>query len=102
MEGWTNMMYNYMDSNESNVLVVIYFCLVVLFGSFFVMNLILAAIMDSFDQNSQQDLDIDIKEELKLQGDGSPSSKEGDSPTKSKSDFTMKINQADPSDSARL
>jgi hypothetical protein len=53
MEGWTNMMYNYMDSNESNVLVVIYFCLVVLFGSFFVMNLILAAIMDSFDQNSQ-------------------------------------------------
>jgi voltage-dependent calcium channel L type alpha-1D len=49
LEGWTNMMYNFMDVNESNILVVIYFCLVVLFGSFFAMNLILAAIMDSFD-----------------------------------------------------
>jgi hypothetical protein len=37
-----------MDSNLS-VVAGIFFCLLVLFGSFFLLNLILAVIMDAFD-----------------------------------------------------
>lgn len=43
------MMYNYMDSNDSFISV-IFFCLLIIFGAFFTMNLVLAQIMDSFYQ----------------------------------------------------
>ena len=36
LEGWTGMMYNYMDSN-STVISVTFFCMLVVFGSFFAM-----------------------------------------------------------------
>ena len=41
-------MYNYSDTGNK-ALTVIYFLVVVLMGAFFVMNLILAIIVDSFD-----------------------------------------------------
>lgn len=47
LEGWVLMMYNYMDSN-SNMFSVIFFTLVVFFGAFLALNLVLAQIMDSF------------------------------------------------------
>lgn len=36
LEGWTSLMYNYMDSNDA-MISVIYFCFMVIFGSFFAM-----------------------------------------------------------------
>ena len=49
MEGWSGMMYNYMDSNNA-VISVVFFFLLIVFGAFFTMNLVLAQIMDSFYQ----------------------------------------------------
>jgi len=48
-------MYNYMDGNNSFIAVG-YFCFMVIFGSFFAMQLVLANIMDSFakDQESKK------------------------------------------------
>jgi hypothetical protein len=46
LEGWTNVMYNYLDS--SGVLAGIYFPIVVVIGSFFLLNLFLAVIMQTF------------------------------------------------------
>jgi hypothetical protein len=43
-----------MDSNL-NVMAVIFFCLLVLIGSFFLLNLILAVIMDAFDKVAAQE-----------------------------------------------
>jgi len=53
LEGWTLVMYNLMDANLSPM-VVFYFTLLVLFGSFFLLNLILAVIMDAFDDVDQR------------------------------------------------
>lgn len=61
MEGWSGIMYNYMDVYSFNASIILYFCFMILFGSFFVMNLILAAIMDNFDK---QDKQKDIEEEM--------------------------------------
>ena len=47
LEGWCGMMYNYMDSN-SPAISIFFFCMLVIFGSFFAMQLVLAQIMDSF------------------------------------------------------
>lgn len=57
MEGWTDIMYVHMDAvgDYSSV----YFLLLVLVGSFFLLNLILAVIMRSFVEN-------DEREKLKL------------------------------------
>lgn len=41
LEGWTGMMYNYMDSN-SPAISICFFCMLVIFGSFFAMQLVLA------------------------------------------------------------
>lgn len=47
MESWTTLMYNYMDSN--NVYISIFFFIfLIIFGSFFTMQLVLAEIIDSF------------------------------------------------------
>lgn len=40
-------MYNYMDANDYTISI-IYFCFMVMFGSFFAMQLVLAQIMESF------------------------------------------------------
>ena len=47
LEGWTELMYNYMESN-SPILTVLYFFLLVFFGAFVAINLVLAQIMESF------------------------------------------------------
>ena len=47
LEGWINMTYNYADSN-SPWLSAIFFILLVIFGSFFAVNLVLAEVMESF------------------------------------------------------
>ena len=52
MEGWTNIMYMVMDTNTS-FLTVPYFCLIIIIGSFFLLNLILAVIMRVFTQNDE-------------------------------------------------
>ena len=47
LEGWTKFMYNLTDA-DSSLFAGLYFTLLVVFGSFFLLNLILAVIMDSF------------------------------------------------------
>jgi len=46
-------MYNYMDSNNPFISVG-YFCFMVMFGSFFAMQLVLANIMDSFAKDQEK------------------------------------------------
>jgi hypothetical protein len=49
LEGWTDIMYNLSDASQAWM--AIYFCvLLVVVGSFFLLNVILAVIMDAFDQ----------------------------------------------------
>jgi hypothetical protein len=50
MEGWVEIMYLVMDTTN-NVLTVPYFCFIIIIGSFFLLNLILAVIMRVFTQN---------------------------------------------------
>lgn len=65
LEGWTNVMYNYLDS--SGVLAGIYFPIVVVIGSFFLLNLFLAVIMQTFtDQSNLQKLEELEKEKKRL------------------------------------
>ena len=52
MEGWTDIMYM-VDDTSSNVITVPYFCLIIIIGSFFLLNLILAVIMRVFTQNAE-------------------------------------------------
>lgn len=55
LEGWSNQMYNLMDTGNY-WLGIVYYLFIVSFGSYFILNLILAVIMGSFtkyenDQN---------------------------------------------------
>lgn len=56
-------MYNYMDSN-SYWISIIYFCFMVVFGSFFAMQLVLANIMDSFARDQQKQSSALAEEEV--------------------------------------
>jgi hypothetical protein len=49
LEGWTELMYNYMDSNSATFSVLFFF-LLVFFGAFVAINLVLAQIMESFEE----------------------------------------------------
>ena len=54
-------MYNLMDSNIT-IMAALFFCMLVLFGSLFLLNLILAVIMDAFDKvASKQSLEIEAE-----------------------------------------
>ena len=53
LEGWVLLMYNYMDCNDYWISVA-YFCFMVIFGSFFAMQLVLANIMDSFAKDQEK------------------------------------------------
>ena len=54
-------MYNLMDSNIT-IMAALFFCMLVLFGSLFLLNLILAVIMDAFDKvASKQNLEIEAE-----------------------------------------
>ncbi len=65
LEGWTGMMYLMMDANM-NVMAIVYFCLLTMFGSFFMLNLILAVIMDAFDQVDELQTEKEVKAKLEL------------------------------------
>ena len=49
LEGWTKLMYNLMDSSSSYMSIILFISLVI-FGSFFLLNLILAVLMDNFEE----------------------------------------------------
>ena len=51
LEGWSYVMYNYMDS--TGIFSSLYFPLVVLLGSFFLLNLFLAVIMETFSEMTE-------------------------------------------------
>ncbi len=55
MDSWTVHLYNMMDTNTTFI-TALYFCLLILFGSFFLLNLILAVILDSFTKVQQEEL----------------------------------------------
>jgi len=49
LEGWSILMYNYMDSNME-LIVILFFVFLIIFGSFFALNLVLATIIENFDK----------------------------------------------------
>lgn len=49
LEGWAPLMYNFCATGNSAT-TVIFFVLIVCIGGFFTMNLVLAILVDSFDQ----------------------------------------------------
>ena len=51
LESWVYLMYNYSDTGSAEISVV-FFVLVVLLGAFFTMNLVLAIIVDAFNEAS--------------------------------------------------
>jgi hypothetical protein len=70
LEGWNKMMYNYYDS-WNPVFVSLYFSCVVLLGSFFVLNLLLAAIYSSFSKVKASEEEKKREAKLALQGSAS-------------------------------
>jgi hypothetical protein len=64
LEGWVFNMYNMMDAGQE-ISAPIYFLLIVIFGSFFLMNLILAAIMDSFSKVDKEMAVAEFKREFR-------------------------------------
>ena len=52
MEGWVDIMYMVLDTSGS-IITIPYFCLIIIIGSFFLLNLILAVIMRVFIQNDE-------------------------------------------------
>ena len=61
LESWVYLMYNFSDAGSPTISV-IFFVLVVLLGAFFTMNLVLAIIVDSFDQDDENEDDEEEKE----------------------------------------
>lgn len=65
LEGWTGVMYSYMDC--SGIAAAIFFPMLVILGSFFLLNLFLAVIMETFaEMNTKQQETERQKEEEKL------------------------------------
>lgn len=58
LEGWTVVMYNYLDS--SGIVAAIFFPSLVIIGSFFLLNLFLAVIMQAFSDTSHLQLEKDM------------------------------------------
>jgi uncharacterized membrane-anchored protein YitT (DUF2179 family) len=56
-DSWTVIMYNFMDA-DGLTFSSIYCCLIIIFCSFFLVNLILAVIMESFVQIYQEQVDL--------------------------------------------
>ena len=65
LEGWTAVMYNYMDS--SGFIAGLYFPVLIVIGSFFLLNLFLAVIMQTFSEMTQKQKEQDkIKEKIRF------------------------------------
>ena len=54
MEGWVDVMYQLMDGYSSGF-VALYFCLLIIFGSFFLLNLTLAVLWEQFDATQEEE-----------------------------------------------
>ena len=63
LEGWVDVMYALYASYGMNTLVSIYFLLLVVFGSFFVLNLAMAVIMEEYDNASSDQAAQDEQDE---------------------------------------
>ena len=61
LEGWTNVMYNYLDS--SGAIAAIYFPVLIIIGSFFLLNLFLAVIMQTFSEMNEKQKEKDREKE---------------------------------------
>ncbi len=66
LEGWSILMYNFMDS-QMEIIVILFFVFLVIFGSFFALNLVLATIIETFDKvntKNEQVVSIDDLDEM--------------------------------------
>jgi hypothetical protein len=61
LEGWSTQMTNLSDSGNGNLSTVFYILLVT-FGSYFILNLILAVIMGSFTKFEKQEIENRMKD----------------------------------------
>jgi Ion transport protein len=61
LEGWTGVMYDYLDC--SGFISAIYFPMCVIVCSFFLLNLFLAVIMETFSEQTERQRQIDAKKE---------------------------------------
>ncbi len=66
MDGWTSIMYNMFDA-EINIIAAIYFCSLIILGSNFLINLILAVILDSFTKVQKNEIETELKTKLSKQ-----------------------------------
>ena len=82
---WNQIMTLYMNSNNP-VMSVIFFYLLVIFGTFFILNLIMAVIMESFSKIDQQ-----LLKEKKAQAIAQIKSLESDPSSISKPDPSSKL-----------
>jgi Ion transport protein len=64
LEGWVDAMYNLMDAGNTYS-APLYYLVIVIFGAFFLMNLILAAIMDSFSKVDKEMAVAEFKREFR-------------------------------------
>jgi len=62
LEGWSQLMYNYID-NGLPAVSIIFFCTLVIFGAFFALNLVLAVITDSFYVQQRELKEEKLREE---------------------------------------
>ncbi|CAD7929440.1 unnamed protein product [Amoebophrya sp. A120] len=90
MEGWTDIMYMSQDAH-SNDFAFIYFCFLVVIGSFFLLNVALAVVWDAFQELSK-------KFEQGLMDEEEPAPIEGEEENSSSSDIAAK--QAGENDGA--
>ena len=67
LESWVNLMYNYGDTGNTFVSI-LFFMLLVLMGAFFTLNLVLAIVVDSFNQ-SQEDIEANKTSEESMAND---------------------------------
>ena len=65
LEGWSTLMYNLSDTSPQ-WMAEIYCLLLVLVGSFFLLNVILAVIMDAFDEVAAQEEELLAKQKADL------------------------------------
>jgi hypothetical protein len=65
LEGWSTLMYNLGDTSPQ-WMAEIYCLLLVLVGSFFLLNVILAVIMDAFDEVAAQEDEVIAKQKADL------------------------------------
>ena len=60
LEGWSSQMFFLIDAGESTLAIIFYIFLIA-FGSYFILNLILAVIMGSFTKFENQEIEDKIK-----------------------------------------